>query len=82
MTLLLYYKVVFLYFCLECKHNNGMTLSPLFQEMAEEFAKMKCKTISFEIKVLITLFTFQVSKTQYSGQNTIQHNENMTYQKK
>ena len=27
-TLLLYYKVVFLNFCLEYKHNNGMTLSP------------------------------------------------------
>jgi hypothetical protein len=27
-TLLLYYKVVFLDFCLEYKHNNGMTLSP------------------------------------------------------
>ena len=51
--------------------------------MAEEFDKMKCKTISFEIiKVLITLFTLQVSKTQQSGQNTIQHNENMTYQQK
>jgi hypothetical protein len=33
-------------------------------------------------KILITHFTLQVSKTQYSGQNTIQHNENMTYQKK
>ena len=44
--------------------------------MAEKFGKMKCKTISFEIK-------FQVSKTaQYSGQNAIQNNENMTYQKK
>jgi hypothetical protein len=50
--------------------------------MAEEFGKMKCKTISFEIlKVLTALFTLQVSKTQHSGQNTI-HNENMTYQKK
>jgi hypothetical protein len=29
-TLLLYYKVVFLDFCLEYKHNNGMTLSPDF----------------------------------------------------
>jgi hypothetical protein len=28
MTLLLYYKVVFIYFCLEYKHNNGMTFSP------------------------------------------------------
>jgi hypothetical protein len=27
-TLLLYYKVVFLDFCLEYIHNNGMTLSP------------------------------------------------------
>jgi hypothetical protein len=27
-TLVLYYKVVFLDFCLEYKHNNGMTLSP------------------------------------------------------
>jgi hypothetical protein len=27
-TLLLYYKVVFLDFCLEYKHNNGMTCSP------------------------------------------------------
>jgi hypothetical protein len=27
-TLLFYYKVVFLNFCLEYKHNNGMTLSP------------------------------------------------------
>jgi hypothetical protein len=43
--------------------------------MAEKFGKMKCKTISFEIK-------FQVSKTQYSGQNAIQNNENMTYQNK
>jgi hypothetical protein len=51
--------------------------------MAEEFGKMKCKTIStVRNKVLITLFTLQVSKTQYSGQNTIQHNENMTYQNK
>jgi hypothetical protein len=33
-------------------------------------------------KVLITLFTLQVSKTQYSGQNAIQNNENMTYRKK
>jgi hypothetical protein len=33
-------------------------------------------------KVLITLFTLQVSKAQHSNQNTIQHNENMTYQKK
>jgi hypothetical protein len=49
-------------FCLEYKHNNGMTFSPdlelknsfclaiIFQEMAEKFDKMKCKTISFEIK--------------------------------
>jgi hypothetical protein len=51
--------------------------------MAEEFGKMKCKTINIvRNKVLITLFTLQISKTQYSGQNTIQHNENMTYQKK
>jgi hypothetical protein len=50
--------------------------------MAEEFGKMKCNTILFEIKVFITLFTLQVSKTQYNGQNTIQHNENITYQKK
>jgi hypothetical protein len=28
LTLLLYYKVVFLDFCLEYKHNNGMTFSP------------------------------------------------------
>jgi hypothetical protein len=61
-TLLLYYKVVFIDFCLEYKHNNGMTFSPdlelknsfclaiIFQEMAEKFGKMKCKTISFEIK--------------------------------
>ena len=27
-TLLLYYKVVFLDFCLEYKHNDGMTFSP------------------------------------------------------
>jgi hypothetical protein len=27
-TLLLYYKVVFLDFCLEYKHNVGMTFSP------------------------------------------------------
>ena len=27
-TLLLYYKVVFIDFCLEYKHNNGMTSSP------------------------------------------------------
>jgi hypothetical protein len=27
-TLLLYYKVVFLDFCLEYKHNAGMTFSP------------------------------------------------------
>jgi hypothetical protein len=45
-TLLLYYKVVVLDFCLEYIHNNGMTLSPDL----EEFGKMKCKTISFEIK--------------------------------
>jgi hypothetical protein len=44
--------------------------------MAEKFGKMKCK------KVSITLFTLQVSKTQYSGQITIQHDENMTYQKR
>jgi hypothetical protein len=31
----------------------------IFQEMAGKFGKMKCKTL-------------QVSKTQYSGQNTIQ----------
>jgi hypothetical protein len=61
-TLLLYYKVVFIDFCLEYKHNNGMTFSPdlelknsfclaiILQEMAEKFGKMKCKTISFEIK--------------------------------
>jgi hypothetical protein len=60
-TLLLYYKVVVLDFCLEYKHNDGMTFSPdlelknsfclaLIQEMAEKFGKMKCKTISFEIK--------------------------------
>jgi hypothetical protein len=51
--------------------------------MAEKFGKMKCKTISFGIiKVLIKLFTLQVSKTQYSGQNAIQNNENVKYQKK
>ena len=51
--------------------------------MAEEFGKMKCKTIFVRNEVLIgNTFTLQVSKTQYSGQNTIQHNENMTYQKK
>jgi hypothetical protein len=27
-TFLLYYKVVFLDFCLEYKHNDGMTFSP------------------------------------------------------
>jgi hypothetical protein len=27
-TLLLYYKVVFLDFCLEYKHNNGISFSP------------------------------------------------------
>jgi hypothetical protein len=27
-TFLLYYKVVFLDFCLEYKNNNGMTFSP------------------------------------------------------
>jgi hypothetical protein len=27
-TLLLYYKVIFLDFCLEYKHNNGMTFLP------------------------------------------------------
>ena len=61
-SLLFYYKVVFLDFCLEYKHNNGMTFSPdlelknsfclalIFQEMAEKFGKMKCKTILFKIK--------------------------------
>jgi hypothetical protein len=57
-TLMLYYKVVFIDFCLEYKHNNGMTFSPknsfclaiIFLEMAEKFGKMKFKTISFEIK--------------------------------
>jgi hypothetical protein len=29
-TLFLYYKVVFLDFCLEYKHNNGMTLKAFF----------------------------------------------------
>jgi hypothetical protein len=50
--------------------------------MAEEFGKMNVKLYRSKYKVLITLFTLQVSKTQYSGQNTIQNNENMTYQKK
>ena len=42
--------------------------------MAEKFDKIKCKTISLEIKFKInTVFNFQVSKTQYSGQNTMHH---------
>ena len=41
--------------------------------MAEEFCKMKCKTISFEKKVLTALFTLQVS-------NTIQRSEHLTAQ--
>jgi hypothetical protein len=61
-SLLFYYKVVFLDFCLEYKHNNEMTFSPdlvlknsfclalIFQEMAEKCGKMKCETRSFEIE--------------------------------
>jgi hypothetical protein len=43
-----------------------------------------CNVFTFvtNLIIIITLFALQVSKTQYSGQNTIQHNENMTYQKK
>jgi hypothetical protein len=50
--------------------------------MAEEFGKWIVLLYIVRNKVLITLFTLQVLKTQYSGQNTIQHNENMAYQKK
>ena len=39
-------------------------------------------SISLSLPYNILLYMLQVSKTQYSGQNTIQHNENMTYQKK
>jgi hypothetical protein len=39
--------------------------------MAEKFGKMKCKNYIVRNEILIiTLFTLQVSKTQYSGQNT------------
>jgi hypothetical protein len=52
--------------------------------MAEKFGKMKYKTISFGIiKVNFNnTFHFTSFEKQYSGQNTIQQNENMTYQKK
>jgi hypothetical protein len=50
--------------------------------MAEKFGKMKCKIIYCSKYSFNTLLTLQVSKTQCSGQNIIQHNENMTYQKK
>jgi hypothetical protein len=73
------------------KHKNGMTFSPdlelknsfcsalIFQEMAEKFGKVKSKTMCMVRNKVLTLFTLQVSKTQYSGLNTIQHNENITY---
>ena len=88
MTLLLYYKVVFLDLCLEYTHKNGMTFSPdlelknsfclalfsFFQEMAEKFGKMNCKTIIYIVrnKVLIhfSLYKFRkhnaVVKTSYN----------------
>jgi hypothetical protein len=47
--------------------------------MAEKFGQVKRKTMCMVRNKVLTLFTLQVSKTQYSGQNTIQHNENMTY---
>ena len=45
------YKVVFLDFCLEYKHNND-SRNDFFQEkeIAEKFGKMKCKTMAFKIK--------------------------------
>jgi hypothetical protein len=51
--------------------------------MAEEFGKMKCKTISFEIKFLYKHFLlYKFRKHNTAVKNTIQYNENMTYQKK
>ena len=52
--------------------------------MAEKIGKVECKTIARmpRNKVLTTLFTLQVSKNTIQRQDTIQHNENMTYQKK
>jgi hypothetical protein len=36
-TLLLYYKVVFIDICLEYKHNNGITFSPEYLELKHSF---------------------------------------------
>jgi hypothetical protein len=40
-NLLLYYKVVFLDFCLEYKHNNGMTLLPDLQSWPKVFGTLQ-----------------------------------------
>ena len=55
--------------------------------MAEKFGEMKCKTIIYivrNIKVLVhfSLYKFQKHNRTIQRQDTIQHNENRTYQKK
>jgi hypothetical protein len=90
-NLLLYYKVIFLDFCLEYKRNDGMTFSPdflfsvnLFRKWLRNLVKWNVNYIVRNINVLIhfSLYKFQKHNSTIQRQDTIQHNENTTYQKK
>jgi hypothetical protein len=93
---IVYYKVVYLNESLlrneNIKQNDRMPFLPglklknsfwsaLFWKRLRKLVKMRCKTIARN-KVLIHFSLLQVWKTQYSVTGTVQHNKNMTYQKK